>query len=494
MAMKNLSLHRKFTVGLVALGLVTLALLLGVRMLSKTARFHYLEREHLAVITAVQSSLDRIQFGLSGDGIMSRQQMLDALQKAHEIHGCVPEELTALEISAFKLFGFTELVEMPGTGTEHGNRLIALLKSHDAPAIAREEVGPMTEDTAWLVKTSHRFGPLVLEATLFVKGLVLAVNLTGVAAVLGVLLMLRRATLHPLQQAQRAAQRIAGGDLAGPALHPSSDEIGQLNAAINSIKEYLGSLVGAVRERSIAVAASIDEVASGSGDLSQRTEQQAATLQHTTTNVAQMSRSVRDISQQVQQADAQAGEATEIAAAGAQAVSDVVARMTEIKTATHRIADINDVINGIAFQTNILALNAAVEAARAGEQGRGFAVVAGEVRTLAKRCSDAAQEIAALIGDTTDRVDKGSSEVTKAGETMDRAVTSVGMVTQLVARVAQELSSQATDLNEIDQAMSRLDAGTQHNAAMAEQSLAVAESVRHQAHQLVQTVQRFTLA
>ncbi|MBQ1764647.1 MAG: hypothetical protein IIZ92_17365, partial [Aquincola sp.] len=103
-----------------------------------------------------------------------------------------------------------------------------------------------------------------------------------------------------------------------------------------------------------------------------------------------------------QHADALARRASGLAADGGRLFEQVVATMQRIDGSSRRIADILDVIDGIAFQTNILALNAAVEAARAGEQGRGFAVVAGEVRALAGRSAEAARQIKGLIGESRD--------------------------------------------------------------------------------------------
>jgi methyl-accepting chemotaxis protein-3 (ribose and galactose sensor receptor) len=120
--------------------------------------------------------------------------------------------------------------------------------------------------------------------------------------------------------------------------------------------------------------------------------------------------------------------------------------MGNITSSSKKISEITAVINSIAFQTNILALNAAVEAARAGEQGRGFAVVASEVRTLASRSAQAAKEIEALISESVSLIDKGSSEVVAAGETMDEIVTAVKRVTDIMLEIAAASDEQSKGL------------------------------------------------
>lgn len=119
-------------------------------------------------------------------------------------------------------------------------------------------------------------------------------------------------------------------------------------------------------------------------------------------------------------------------------VDGVVRTMDEIATSSSKIAQITNVIDGIAFRPTS-ALNAAVEAARAGEQGRGFAVVAGEVRTLAQRSAQAAKEIKALIDDSGNRVNAGTALVHEAGETMAEIVSAVTRVTDIMGRLPQLL-------------------------------------------------------
>jgi methyl-accepting chemotaxis protein len=168
--------------------------------------------------------------------------------------------------------------------------------------------------------------------------------------------------------------------------------------------------------------------------------------------------------------------------------------MQDISDSSRKIGDIIGVIDGIAFQTNILALNAAVEAARAGEQGRGFAVVAGEVRTLAQRSAEAAKEIKNLIGRSVDQVEQGTVLVTQAGKTMGEIVSSIERVKDLVAEITSATVEQSSGIQQVGDAVGQMDQVTQQNAALVEESAAAAESLKNQAHQLVQAVAVFKLS
>jgi methyl-accepting chemotaxis protein len=140
---------------------------------------------------------------------------------------------------------------------------------------------------------------------------------------------------------------------------------------------------------------------------------------------------------------------------------------------------------------NILALNAAVEAARAGEQGRGFALVAGEVRSLASRSAEAAREIKRLIGSSVERVEQGSALVAEAGSTMGDVVNAIQRVSEIVAEISAASAEQSSGVSQVGDAVSQMDQVTQQNAALVEESAAAAESLRGQAHQLVQAVAVF---
>ncbi|TGQ76299.1 methyl-accepting chemotaxis protein, partial [Mesorhizobium sp. M8A.F.Ca.ET.207.01.1.1] len=192
-------------------------------------------------------------------------------------------------------------------------------------------------------------------------------------------------------------------------------------------------------------------------------------------------------------ADALVQGAAAVAQRGGEAVGQVVATMHGISEASRRIGDITQLIDGIAFQTNILALNAAVEAARAGEQGRGFAVVASEVRTLAQRSAAAAKEIKGLIDDSVGKVAEGSSLVHQAGSTMGEIVASVQRVTDIMAEISAASQEQSAGIEQVNQTVVQMDETTQQNAALVEEATAAARAMEEQAGHLSEAVSIFVV-
>src|SRR5690606_13488811 len=139
------------------------------------------------------------------------------------------------------------------------------------------------------------------------------------------------------------------------------------------------------------------------------------------------------------------------------------------------------IIDSIAFQTNILALNAAVEAARAGDQGRGFAVVASEVRQLAGRSAEAAREIRQLIVASVAQAEQGAQLVDRAGHAMQQAVAAIARVSQLMDDISSASHEQSSGMGQIDTAVQHLDQSTQNNASLVEELSAAAHSLQEQA-------------
>jgi len=293
--------------------------------------------------------------------------------------------------------------------------------------------------------------------------------------------------------AMEIASRIAAGDLSNRILIAKRDNTSMLHA-LSGMQKDLSTTVGEIAASAEAIASASGEISQGNVDLSQRTEQQAVALEKTASSMEELTSTVRQNAENAKQASSLAYNASEIAEKGGVVVGRVVATMEQINASAKSIGDIIGVIEGIAFQTNILALNAAVEAARAGEEGRGFAVVAGEVRNLAQRSSAAAKEIKGLIHTSVARVSDGSTFAHEAGATMEEVVKAVKRVTDIMGEISAASAEQSSGIEEINLAVTQMDAGTQQNAALVEQAAAAAQSLDDQAHALKQLVGKFQLA
>ncbi len=319
--------------------------------------------------------------------------------------------------------------------------------------------------------------------------------LFALAAVLGLTLtrsIFRQLGAEP-STAAAAVNAVAQGDLTVQIpLRPGDTT--SLFAALAHMRDSLVKVVSEVRGNSESVATASAQIAQGNQDLSGRTEQQASALQQTAATMEELGTTVRNNTDSAKQANQLAQGASEVAARGGDVVGQVVTTMQGINDSSRKIGEIISVIDGIAFQTNILALNAAVEAARAGEQGRGFAVVASEVRSLAHRSAEAAKEIKTLIGRSVEQVDQGTALVDQAGKTMDEIVISIRRVTDIVGEISSASVEQSAGVSQVGEAVTQMDQATQQNAALVEESAAAAESLKNQAHQLVQAVAVFKLS
>ena len=292
----------------------------------------------------------------------------------------------------------------------------------------------------------------------------------------------------------RVVGRAVEGDLTSRmSVDDKSGDFKALAAAVNSMIQAMMEVVAGLTKTCRAVQVGAEEISRGNLDLSRRTEEQASSLVETTSSMEQMTSRVKNNADSAVQANQLAVAAREHAERGGSVVGTAVAAMSEISAASNKIAEIIGVIDEIAFQTNLLALNAAVEAARAGEQGRGFAVVASEVRNLASRSAVAAKEIKALIQDSVGKVSEGTKLVDESGKVLGEIVTRVKKVTDVMAEIADSSREQASGIEQVNKAVTSMDAMTQQNAALVEEATAAARALSEQATSLMKLMEMYRL-
>jgi len=347
---------------------------------------------------------------------------------------------------------------------------------------------------AWRISAVYAVAELAFLALSgsLTNGLVLAMGVGMIVLLwLTTYVAMNRYVTTPLKAGRSASQRIASGDLTRQVHVGSSDDIGQVLMAVNSINIGLSTLVGKVRGASEVVTMGTNEIADGNVDLANRTEKQAGEVNSAASAVHELTATVAQTADQVTQVNKLVNTMSAEASGGGAVVQDVVNTMGQISASANKINDIIALIEGIAFQTNILALNAAVEAARAGEQGRGFAVVASEVRSLAQRSSASAQEIRGLISASVSSVAAGSLLVDKTRLSMEQITNSIAEVVRYIDGIAHASKEQHAGIENVNRSISEIDQMTQQNAALVEEAAAAAMRMRDQSHALTDAVNSF---
>lgn len=387
------------------------------------------------------------------------------------------------------------------------NKMIAIQKAGDKTALAEgvgKEFMPIVTEYLQTIRDINTFyDNQVMQAATTVESsykfstmMISIVTLVGIILGIVISFILTKGITVPLKSAVDLAEMVANGHLSqhDDVVIRRKDEIGQLLLSLKRMRENLFNTVSKIRAGSESISTSATQVATGNLDLSSRTEEQASSLEETASSMEELTSTVKQNADNASQAHMLSSQATTSAVKGQEVITQVVATMQDITASSQKMEDIINVIDGIAFQTNILALNAAVEAARAGEQGRGFAVVATEVRNLAQRSASAAKEIKALIDTSVAQVKQGSRLAADAGNVMTEIAQGAQRSTDVIAEISAASKEQSAGIEQVSEAVMQLDQVTQQNAALVEQSAAASESMRDQAQKLVEAVSIFVLS
>ncbi|MEM6636212.1 MAG: methyl-accepting chemotaxis protein [Pseudomonadota bacterium] len=294
-----------------------------------------------------------------------------------------------------------------------------------------------------------------------------------------------------LSETARVVEGLADGRLDARMEGEYSGLFRGLQAGLNSAVETLRQTVRAIEDQSGSVWVEAGAMTSTSESLARSSEKQASSLEQSSAAMEEFSTSAKQNADHAASVTDRAKAAAARAEAAGEMVGSAVSAMADIKTASDRIGEIVEVMESLAFQTNLLAVNASVESARAGEAGKGFAVVATEVRALAQRSADASRDIKSLVDESTSQVAKGVGLVEKTGEILRETVSDVSGMLDPLADLTQSSHEQATGVEEVTTALAQLDVLTQENASMSQQSRVNAQTLQDNARSMRELIATF---
>lgn len=395
-------------------------------------------------------------------------------------------------------------------------------------------------DTGWVITTGlpeNEFNG-TYQAVLKI---ILTICVVAFAVLIAVIYLVSRSMVKPLQKLQRAADRIANGELDVSVDVKTTDEIGQVALAfsrtVDRLKEYqlyIGEIASVLDQIAVGdllfklqydyagefskieealvnirhklsntfyeIEIAANQVSDGSGQVSSgaQTLAQGATEQAET--IERLSRAISDVAEKIDMTAQNTNDASKLADESSAEVKNeneqmqqMIAAMDEISSTSGSIETIIKTIEDIAFQTNILALNAAVEAARAGSAGKGFAVVADEVRNLANKSTEAAKKTTVLIENVIQSVDSGSKIAKTTEQTLNVLTGSIAKTTELIDQIAETMNEQASSIKQITIGVDQISAVVHTNSATAEESAAASEELDAQSSSMRNLISQFKL-
>lgn len=468
------------------LALVLLVLALQLVGISETVSYALMENDDLFFdVLKIRMAVQHYQINKNADAV---QQIEQSLSDFHRTAASLRKKLKLQE----SLKDLDRAIQMTDDSAAKAKQFIASGGDQAAqPELYKSYITQIDE----LIKISdygrtHR-PKLIFDKIAGMERIFLTVAFLVLIGSLGAGLWGASSIAKDMQRSVAFLSAVSEGNLTARIEIAKRDEIGRLAGAMQKMAQDLDQVVQRVRAHADEVAVGSREVHGSSEQVAQSATEQAASVEEIAATLEEMASSIKTAAVSAEDGRTKAAKAISLVNENVVLSRQMARAMEEITAAAKHIREITDTVNEVAFQTNLLALNAAVEAARAGEHGKGFAIVAEEVRALAQKSAAASREIRNLIETTVGKVDAGSILVTKVAEAMEAITGTTLDLSQAMEEIAAAAAEQSSGIDELNRAVTQVDATTQSNAVVVEELAGNATNMHGAADELLETVKRF---